>query len=1278
MPEVIRVPKPENSTWTDDQWEAIVTGGTNVLVAAAAGSGKTAVLVERIIRKISSNTDVDRLLVATFTKAAAAEMKDRIRLALEKELDKQPESEHLRKQLALMGRSSITTLHSFCLDVIRRYYPLIGLDPGFRIANETESELMRLDVLDELFEHKYSGGTEDNGAFLSLADRYGGERGDEPLYHLVQQLYDFAQSHPWPDYWLRETAGTFQINSIVELECSEWVISLRSDILLSLEGAFSLIAQALELTKSPAGPAPYAVTLEEDLSLIQSLLHSVESTSWSEWADAFQRAAFGKLKAMRGDEYDKSLQEQVKELRDGAKKLVSGLSDELFGRTAEQFLDELRELAPLMRTLAELVISFGESYEAAKRAKGLLDFGDLEHYCLRILRDKDSTPDNLLPSVAALDYQRLFDEILLDEYQDTNMVQEAIVSLIERRDNGNRFMVGDVKQSIYRFRLAEPNLFLNKYKSYRTRSEQELDRNHTTTRSKELNNSKIGQRIDLARNFRSRHEVVDGVNEVFKSIMRENVAEMDYDSRAELVCGATYPQPIPENSCTVEITLLDRANSEESEEDNYSDDNIDDPDEVLEGHSSAEDVADLKVVQLEARWIGLKLQEMMDNGFQVYDGKKRVYRPLEWRDVVILLRATSQWAPIIIEELQLKGIPAYAELSSGYFEATEVETILSLLRVIDNPYQDIPLAAALRSPLFALTAEELALIRIHSTNSTYYDAVLHAAGDSKLADESRMKIARFLNSLDEWRAEARQGSLADLLWRIYRETGYYVFVGGLPGGAQRQANLRALHDRSRQYEATSFRGLFRFLRFIERMRESGGDLGTARALGEQENVVRIMSIHKSKGLEFPVVFVAGLGKLFNQQDLRSSFLKHKSLGFGPRFVDPELRISFPTLPFLAIRKKLRMELLAEEMRILYVALTRPKEKMFLVGTVADVAKKMKRWEQSIDGYGNVTDFRVATARSFMDWIGPLAVKNNVVSESPSTWTAQILPATLFANEAAATEEEMDESLTTAFTERLAAVTTLALLNDVEEDVEMRKRLSWQYPHKSAQLIAAKTSVTEMKRLHSVLEEETVETPLFTTEIKDKESTQNYTLRLRRPAFMEEKSLTAAEKGSVNHLLMQHVPLSGSPDKDTLEETLAGMIDKRLLTKHQSEAIDLNAVAAFFNSDVGRRLLGASWVRREVPFSCMFPASRVYGAQDELLEDEPILIQGVIDCLFRDEQGVVLLDYKTDRVSRGEWDQAAERHRFQLDLYAEAIEMVLGQKVNERILFFFDGAQNVKL
>lgn len=1265
--------KPENSTWTDDQWRAIVTEGSDVLVAAAAGSGKTAVLVERIIRKISSNSDVDRLLVATFTKAAAAEMKDRIRIALEKELERQPDSEHLRRQLALMNRASITTLHSFCLDVIRRYYPLIGLDPGFRIANETESELMRIDVLDQLFEEKYEGAG-DNGAFLRLADRYGGERGDEPLYRLVQQLYDFAQSHPWPEYWLRQTAESFIVDSVEGLRGSPWVESLKADVELALSGAASLLDQAMRLTREPAGPAPYAATFEEDLALVNGLAQTVRAYPWEQWFESFQAVQFGKLKAMRGDDYDKMLQEQAKELRDQAKKLISSLADELFGRSAEEFAWELQELAPLMAALSELVIEFGQRYEAAKRAKGLLDFGDLEHYCLRILRSPDSTQELTTPSSAALEYQRQFDEILLDEYQDTNMVQEAIVSLIANPNAGNRFMVGDVKQSIYRFRLAEPNLFMSKYKNYGAPGGD-------------------GLRIDLARNFRSRQEVVDGVNDVFRAIMREAVAEMDYDKRAELVCGATYPEPDWPGRFAVELAVIDKAGSSDGDED-VAGSIAESEDELEQGTGpAAEPAEELQTAQLEARLIARQIRTLLDEGFRVYDGKRRESRPLEWRDIVILLRATQAWAPVIIEELQAAGIPAYAELSSGYFDATEVETILSLLRVIDNPYQDIPLAGALRSPIFGLNAEELALIRIGAMHDSYYDAVLQAAGDLWLPDELRRKLSLFLDRLDRWRNDARQGSLADLIWSIYRETGYYDFAGGLPGGVQRQANLRALHDRARQYEATSFRGLFRFLRFVERMRDSGGDLGTARALGEQENVVRIMSIHKSKGLEFPVVFVAGLGKNFNQQDLRSAFLKHKQLGFGPKFIDPEKRVSYPTLPFLSIRRRMRMEMLAEEMRILYVALTRPKEKMFLIGTVSDAASKQRRWMSAADSSGHIPDFRLSSASTFLDWLGPLAsaafnaVPEEVLAGEEARvlkWRAGVVDAALLGLEAAVGQERLTEE-DQARKDRLQGILSLAQLDQVEEDEELRRRLEWRYSYRPATLMAAKTSVTEMKRLHAEAVNAQEDSQLLvpvefdpTPDSGKKSLGGSYTFRLRRPQFMEEASLTAAEKGTVSHLLMQHLPIAGDVSVARLEEILDDMVARKLLTARQAESIDLPSVAAFFDTEIGKRLVNAKWVKREVPFSCMFPAQRVYPGLAPNMAGEPVLIQGVIDCLFEDEKGVTLLDYKTDRIYMKQWEQAAERHRFQLELYAEAIESVIGRPIAESHVFFFDGGRAVKL
>lgn len=1272
---------PAGPSWTEDQLQAIEVSGRNVLVAAAAGSGKTAVLVERIIRKISSDTDVDRLLVATFTNAAAAEMKERIRIALEQALERNPGSDHLRRQLALMGRASITTLHSFCLDVIRRYYPLIGLDPGFRVANETEAELLQAETLQDLFEDRYAG--DEDGLFARLAETFGGDRSDEPLARLVLDLYHFALSHPWPEAWLRASAAAFRAASPDNLADSAWGRDIGRAVLLELEAAESLLDQALAGALRPDGPGAYADTLRDDLNAVRALLDTVRDKPMSEWFGAFRAAQFGQLKRQRGDDVNKELQERVKALRDDAKKIVGGLADELFSRTPAEYAAELNAAAPLMEALAELVIEFGRRYEAAKRAKGLVDFGDLEHYCLRILRDPASTPERTIPSAAALDYREQFEEILLDEYQDTNQVQEAIIDLIARPGAGNRFMVGDVKQSIYRFRLAEPGLFLDKYRRYA---------------AGEAAGEAPGLRIDLARNFRSRKEVVDGVNDVFRRIMRERAAEMDYDERAELKYGASYPDADPgldgEDRFTVECVLLDRGAASGGAEDGGAEGETGgETAEDAEARAAAEEAAELETAQLEARWIAARIRAMIagEDGrppLRVYDAKRRAHRRAAWRDFVILLRAPGTWAQAMADELAAAGIPAYAEQKGGYFEQTEVETVLSLLRVIDNPYQDIPLAGVLRSPIGGLNAEELAAVRIIARRGPFFDAVRSAAADPEAPEAVRRKLNAFLARLERWRGEARQGSLTELIRRIYRETGYYDLAGGLPGGVQRQANLQALLDRARQYEATSFRGLFRFLRFIDRLRDQGGDLGTAKTLGEQDDVVRIMSIHASKGLEFPVVFVAGLGKRFNFTDLNGSFLMHKELGFGPRMVDPDLRVSFPSLPQLAIRRRLKAEMLAEEMRVLYVAMTRPKEKMILLGTAKDAAAELERWRGAVRQDGSMPDHALTSARCYLDWLMPPIVRQAEPEAEPAAaggpaalgWRFGVTPAELLVAEAAAAAEAADatEDERGELLRLMSAGERLPSPGAHAEEVE--RRLSWRYPHAAAAGIAAKTSVTEMKRMLAAAEADEGAEQASALPRPASGGGEPPAFRLRRPRFLEERSLTPAERGTAAHLIMQHMPAAGPHGEEDVRDIVRSMVERQLLTPAQAEAVDCAVIAAFFAGELGRRLAAARRVMREVPFSRTVPAGRIRpDLAGNPAAEEPVLIQGVIDCLFEDEEGrLVLVDYKTDRIWDGHVEAAAERHRFQLELYAESIGIILGRNVDEAHVFFFDAAQAVRI
>ncbi|MFB5677259.1 helicase-exonuclease AddAB subunit AddA [Paenibacillus terreus] len=1334
----MHIPKPEGSFWSDEQWQAIVQSGDDMLVAAAAGSGKTAVLVERIIRKIADpelGFSVDRLLVATFTKAAASEMRHRIREALERALEDNPGSDHLRRQLSLLGRASITTLHSFCMEVIRRHYQAIPLDPGFRIMNEHETELMRQELLEELFEEKY-GEHPDGSVFRLMVDWFSGERTDDAVYGLVQRLYDFAQSHPWPEHWLRKTAAAFRVNSVAELGATSWAASITADARLELRGVHSLLEQAHALAMLPGGPAPYAQTLVDEMQMVEGLQYSLEHEPWERLYDTFQTAAFGKLKPVKKDQTDAELQERVKSLRERAKKALTDLKSSLFGRPPEQFLTELNEAAPLMEELAETVIAFGERFRREKQGKGLVDFGDLEHYCLHILRHPDSTPGQLLPSDAALEYQARFDEVLLDEYQDTNTVQEDIVRLLSRSQPGNRFMVGDVKQSIYRFRLAEPGLFLDKYRRFGELEEP-------------------GLLIDLARNFRSRREVVEAVNLLFRQIMSADVAEIDYDARAELVHGADFPEASGEstNPYQPELILIDKGAAGPSAQ----------TDEIEEGTAAPEEeLAELETAQLEARLIAGRIREIVgDTGpaLQVYDKGLKTMRPAGYGDIVILLRSAAVWAPLLVEELRLAGIPAAGEQTKGFFKATEVEVMLSLLHVIDNPRQDIPLASVLRSPIVGLTEDELARIRVKRPDGSFYDAVMAAAGrnakaivaataeaaaaaegrhgaaESHEAAESMQKAAqeqgidpaetrmvvllqRFLDQLEAWRHEAVQGSLSGLIWRVYEDTGYLEWNGGLPGGVQRQNNLKALYERALQYEQTTAnRGLFRFLTFISRLRENGRDLGPSGVTAEPEQAVRIMTIHKSKGLEFPVVFIAGAAKMFNRQDLNMPFLMHKELGFGPRFVDSGNRVSYPTLPNLAIRRRSQLELLAEEMRVLYVALTRPREKMIITATVRNAAAQAASWAGIKDRLEEVLpDYLLAAGRSYLDWIGPALLRHPsaaVLREAAGLQEEEYEPLkasegewiiSLHSRDAAAAgalagpvqEAELmpDRSRRMEALRQAEPVQTEA----ADQAVELAKDLSWTYPHAIAGRTAANTSATELKRTVAGEEHPAAEWTNVLSAVSGEPSVPQPAferLRLRRPKFMENKGLSPTERGTVYHTLMLHLPLHGSVDADIIEQTKEHLVQSEIIAPQHADMIDTGEIERFFATGLGQRLLRSASVQRELPFSYGLPASQLASRKaldihrpgisldndtnPAGLEGDTVLVKGIVDCLFEDEQGLVLLDYKTDRISEYRNTVAlAEMYRFQLELYARVMEDILGRKIGEKWLYFFDSGECVQV
>jgi ATP-dependent helicase/nuclease subunit A len=1244
--------KPDHVSWTDDQWKAIMADGQDILVAAAAGSGKTAVLVERIIQKITSRknpVDVDELLVVTFTNASAAEMKHRIGQALEEAVNQQPNSEHLRKQLGLLNRASISTLHSFCLEVIQKFYYLIDIDPAFRIVENMEGTLLREEALDELFEEEY--GKEGNDRFYQLVETFSNDRSDAELQDLVNKLYFFSQSHPNPELWLEQLADMYDVNEEDSIDELPFLGALKFEIGLQLEIAFQLLREGLELTKRPGGPAPRAENFLIDLEMVESLLAAKDS--WQDLYEKFQNVTFDRLKSCRGSEYDKTLVDESKNIRDQAKKIIQKIKDDYFSRNPRYYLRDLKEMKDVVETLAYLVKAFMNRYQEKKREKGLVDFSDLEHYCLAILTESEANGERV-PSEAALYYQHRFKEVLVDEYQDTNLVQEAILQLVSKRPetDGNLFMVGDVKQSIYRFRLAEPNLFLEKYRRFTADGEGS------------------GLKIDLSKNFRSRYEVLAGTNFLFKQIMGAKVGEIEYDEQAELVKGSSYPE---EEEYPVEVVLMDQGEKQERTVSTEED-----ADQALF------DEEDLEQSQIESRWMAGKIRELISERKPIFDPKTQTHRPIQYRDIVILLRSMT-WAPEIMEEFKKAGIPVYADLSTGYFNATEIAIMMSLLKVIDNPYQDIPLASVLRSPIVNCSEDELAKIRLHSKKGSYYDALkaFIQAVPKPSEEELHEKVSLFAKELPKWRSKARTGSLSELIWQLYRDTGFYEFVGGLPGGKQRQANLRALYDRARQYESTSFRGLFRFLRFIERMNERGDDLGAARALSEQEDVVRLMTIHSSKGLEFPVVFVAGLGKQFNFEDLKKSYLMDKEYGFASSYVNVEKRISYPTIIQMAFKRKKRLESIAEEMRVLYVALTRAKEKLYLIGTLKNAEKAISSWKKALSRPDwLLSEYDRANANCYLDWIGPALVRHRdacllhedetdspseiqEIWHHPSKWLVHLYHKDEFKE--TVTNESQEENGWAELVEKGKIVPFESSFQK-----EITKQLEWKYPFADSVRLRSKQSVSELKRLFE-MPDETAGTDLIRRHEKP---------IFERPKFMQEKKLTPAEIGTAMHAVMQHIPLSVFPTKESIIELVAQLQQKELITAEQAEAIHIEEILGFFETSVGKRLIRADRIWREVPFSMAIEAKELNEKWKDVADS--VLVQGIIDCLFEENGQLVLLDYKTDRMDRfvkGGKDvvQVLEnRYRIQIALYTRAVEQILKRPLSEAYLYFFDGGRLIEI
>jgi ATP-dependent helicase/nuclease subunit A len=1246
--------------WTKEQMDAITERGCNLLVAAAAGSGKTAVLVERIIRRITDEkrpVDIDRLLVVTFTNAAATEMRERISDAISKILEKNPGSKHLQRQLTLLNRAAITTIHSFCLEVIRNNFHLIDLDPGFRIADQTESLLMKIEALEELFEEKYDEGNV-SGLFLQLVECYGGKRDDQALQNMVLEIFEFVQSCPWPERWLTEKTEAFNVDEGFDFANTIWGRCIIENVRIELSGILDMMRRTLDTISSSRGLEPYIPAFDEDIANIEVVLKN-GSGSWDEFYDSMGTFQFRKLSRCKKDT-DKAVQEMAKAVRNEFKGRIKKIKEEVFVSKSGSIISDLKRLHPLVVCLSQLVLELGEKYRKKKNEKSVLDFNDLEHYCLDILFEDSQ---GLIPSKVALELREKFEEILVDEYQDSNMVQEVILSTISRQDSKepNMFMVGDVKQSIYRFRQAKPELFLQKYNTY---SEKKGSRNRV---------------IQLFKNFRSRKEIIDCSNFIFKQIMSRNIGELDYDEKEELNFGAEYLMHEGEECAEgkeVELHIIDM--KQEDSDNHFNREDNDGIEEQDEGFNSNDNAEELDNIQVEARIIAKRIRELTgDSGktaLKVLDNASGILRNVEYRDIAVLLRTTSGWADIFVKELSQQGIPVYGDTGTGYFNTVEVQTIMSLLQIVDNPMQDIPFLSVLRSPIGGFTPDELIDIRISDKESTIYEAMkeLSGNGNSKTAEKAK----GFLKRLGVWRDKARFMSTDELIWYLYTDTGYYGYTGAMPGGAQRQANLRVLFERARLFEQTSYRGLFNFINFINRLRSSKGDMGSAKILGEKENVVRIISIHKSKGLEFPVVFVSGCGKKFNMQDMSKSILIHQDFGLGPDFVDVGKRISYPTAPKKALKYKIKRETLSEEMRILYVALTRAKEKLIITGYVKDFERSAIRWCGSINtSLTKLPDYEVMKASCYLDWLGPCVARHRdfaalretggldseqAILQDESRWKLYIWRKS---DAGAELTVHKDDEKT------IGDIGDIELkAGDREINKEIERRLGWEYKYKMSSKIPVKISVTELKRF-------------FNAEFSGEYQAEMAYMQplVTKPRFLQEqKGLTPAEKGSLLHFVMQHLELGLDISESSIEKQLAGMVSRKLIDQYQAENVSIYKIKEFFNSALGRRMLKADKIFREVPFNIELECSEIYdNLSGNICPEDTILLQGIIDCYFEEGDGLVLVDYKTDYVAPGGIDAVKKRYRVQIDYYAKALERITGKRVTGKYIYLFWNGQTVE-
>ena len=1221
--------------WTEEQQKVISLRDRNILVSAAAGSGKTAVLVERILSKITDPedpVDIDRLLIMTFTRAAAGEMKERISSAIESALYEDPDNEHLQRQSTLLHTAQITTIDGFCAYIIRNYFHLIGLDPGYRTADEGELKLLREDVTGKLLEDYYS---EKQEKYEKFVECFASGKDDEALGGMIQKLYEMAMSNPFPEEWLDACLDDYKIETTEELRETKCIKLLWKAAVDELETAEHLAREARKLCDAPDGPNLYGEALDSDLLFIRKLKKTAEERDYNVLAQLLEKPSFARLSGKKMPEADEQKKQRIKELREEEKEILRELGQKYFQGTEEEILDMLKCSREPLEMLVELTRQFTERFSKAKREKNILDFTDMEHFALKILMKKED--GQIQMSQAAIELSEKYEEVLVDEYQDSNLVQELLTTAVSGWVNQrkNIFMVGDVKQSIYRFRLARPELFMEKYKSYSVEDGEE-------------------QRIDLHKNFRSRAQVLESVNFIFRQIMGEDLGGIAYDKDAALYPGADFPAGGSREFVKTEVLLVEK-----------------------DGAELEEETGDQNAQELEALAIAQRIQGMVGRE-EIVDKKTGKYRPVEYGDIVILLRSAYGWSETFREVLASQGIPVYCTSRTGYFSALEIITVLNYLKVCDNPLQDIPLTGVLRSPMVGCTSQELAQIRVLYPQGLLWDSVEQYVKSREegydAAEKPLMeKLQRFLELLEKVRNMATYTPVHQLILFILKETGYGNYARALPGGEQRYANLSMLVEKAMAYEKTSYRGLFNFVRYIEQLQAYEVDYGEVNLAGAGSTAVEIMTIHKSKGLEFPVVFAAGMGKQFNFQDLNARLLIHPELGLGTDAILPEKRIIASSLNKQMVRRELLKESLGEELRVLYVAMTRAKEKLILTGAVGKLDKRIPYLAGFLEEEGQVLPLGVRLkARNYWDFVLPALARHRSMTELFGEYGVPMHRVEGFYDAPAdfnirkitlrqMTEEEILLQTGNQMQEEVLKNWDPEQIYDAKVREEIEERFSYVYPFRYLEEIPVKVSVSELKK-RGWQDNEVLQMVPEDTETE---------AEMPVPGFMKAsgEEYRGAARGTAYHRVMECLDYLQVETDGQLKKQLERLVESQKLSEQERDCIRILDIRRFVDSRLGQRMKNAAVQRRlyrEQPFVIQRSAAML----DDLWQGETVLVQGIIDAYFVEDGEIVLVDYKTDRVRRGQEQKLIDLYHVQLEDYAQALERMTGKKVKEKIIYSF--------